>query len=322
MFLDVLLIMASLVALLLPGFFLRKAKVLSDGAVEVLVTVLIYVCMPMLTLNSFLGQSVAPTLYTAVLMGLSFLFSLFGHLFIFFIAKLIFFKWKNKENASAYMFATTFSNGGYLGIPFVSMLFSDSQALLFAVMTNMAFNMLIWTLGIYILTGDKSAISLKKAFINPSVLPLFIALPLYFIPSINIISGTPIANAIKLLADMSAPLSMIIVGIRLADMGVLEAFKGAGNYLTCLTRLIVAPCALLAVAIALRQIPYISQIGTLFMAVPLVQLSMPAAATLVAFAEKTNRAKAEATRVFLTTTILSILSIPLIVLIIKAAGLI
>lgn len=307
---------------MLPGYILRKAKILKDGAVDALVSILLYGCMPMILLSSFLDQTEAPTAQTAAQMGLCFLFALTAHFLVFFIAKLIFIKWKNQENASAYVIAATFTNCGYLGIPFVKMLIPNPQAVLFAVVNNVAFNMLIWTLGIYSLTGDKSAISLKKAFINPSILPLFIALPLYFIPSINVISGTAIATAMRLLADMSAPLSMIIVGIRFADMGAREAFKGAGNYLACFVRLFVAPCVVLAAAFALKQIPYIGQSGYLFLSVPLIQMCMPAGATLVVFAEKTNRAKVEATRVFLTTTIFSIISIPIMVLIIKAAGLI
>lgn len=51
-------------------------------------------------------------------------------------------------------------------------------------------------------------------------------------------------------------------------------------------------------------------------------MAMPTAASLVAFAEKTNRAKTESTRVFLTSTILSSLTIPLIILAVGAAGLI
>lgn len=322
MFFDVLLIMASLVALIIPGYVLRKVKILRDNAVEVLVFLLIYVCMPMLTLNSFLSQGGAPAMDTAVLMGMSFLFSLLGHLLVFLAAKVIFLKWKDQENASAYIAASVFTNGGFLGIPFVKMLIPDPQAVLFAVIYNVVFNMLLWTLGIYILTGDKSFISLKKAFVNPSILPLFIALPLYFIPSINIISGTPIANSIALLSDMSAPLSMIVVGIRLADMGIAKAFRGAGNYLASFVKLFLSPSIVLAAAFALKQIPFSASYGSLFLAVPVILMAMPAAASIVVFAEKTNRARLEAARVFLTTTILSIISIPLMILAVQAAGLI
>ncbi|HHW89975.1 MAG TPA: hypothetical protein GX745_03625 [Clostridiales bacterium] len=314
--------MVSLIALIIPGYALRKAKMFSDGAVSAFVSLLLYVCQPMITLSSFLEQDAAPTSKTSIFMGLSFLFSLAGHLVVFFVAKLIFFKWKNKENASAYIFATFLTNSGFLGIPFIKMLTDKPQAVLFAVIYNVVFNMLIWTLGIYLLTGDKSAISVKKAFINPAILPLFVALPLYFFPPINIISGTPIANAISLLANISAPLSMVVVGIRLADMGIKEAFKGWGNYLSSFVGLVLAPAILLAAAVLLKNIPYFNQNDLLFLAVPVILMSMPTAASLVAFAEKTNRAQIESTRVFLTSTILSALTIPLIILVVGAAGLI
>ena len=151
--------MASLIALIIPGFILRKLKLFTDGAVSGLVAVLLYVCQPMLAVSPFLDQDVSPTLSLAGLMGLFFLFSLIGHIVVFFLAKLIFMKWKNRESASAYTFASVFTNCGFLGIPFVKMLTNSSIAVLFAVIYNIAFNMLLWTLGMYILTKDKKAIS-------------------------------------------------------------------------------------------------------------------------------------------------------------------
>lgn len=75
--------MASLIALIIPGYALRKAKMFSNGAVGALVSLLLYVCQPMITLSSFLEQDAAPTSKTAIFMGLSFLFSFVGHLVVF-----------------------------------------------------------------------------------------------------------------------------------------------------------------------------------------------------------------------------------------------
>lgn len=314
--------MTSLLALIIPGFILRKLKLFSDGAVAGLVSVLLYICQPMLSISPFLEQDTSPTPYLAALMGLCFLISFFGHIVVFVLAKLIFFRWKNKESASAYTFASVFTNCGFLGIPFVKILTNSSTAVLFAVIYNVAFCMLIWTLGIYILTGDKKAISFKKALLNPSIVPLAISLPLYFFPTINIISGTPVAYSISLLANMSAPLSMIIVGIRLADMGILNAVKGAGNYLGSFVRLILAPAFMFGLIVLLKMIPYFSDTaeGLLALAVPVMLMGMPPAALLVTFAEKTNRAKIDSTRIFLTATLLSVITVPLLIIAVQAAG--
>ena len=111
-------------------------------------------------------------------------------------------------------------------------------------------------------------------------------------------------------------------GIRLADMGIKQAFVGAGNYLSSFVRLIIAPAILLGIAVFLKNIPYFSQNGLFFLSVPIILMSMPVAATLVAFAEKTKRAIVESTRVILTSTIISTITIPLIILLVQAAGLI
>lgn len=91
----------------------------------------------------------------------------------------------------------------------------------------------------------------QKAF-KPRDIALVCRLAALFFPPINVISGTPIANAISLLANMSAPLSMVVVGVRLADLGVKEAFKGWGNYLSSFVGLILAPAILLAAAVSLK----------------------------------------------------------------------
>ena len=78
-----------------------------------------------------------------------------------------------------HIYSRHFLQTAVFGHTFLKMLTDKPQAVLFAVIYNVVFNMLIWTLGIYILTGDKSSISVK-GFLNPAILPLFVALPLYF----------------------------------------------------------------------------------------------------------------------------------------------
>lgn len=323
LFSNVLLIMASLLALIIPGYILRKLKLFTDGAVAGMVSILLYICQPLLSITPFLDQD-SPSANIVILMGLCFLISFFGHIAVFALAKLIFFKWKNIESASAYTFASVFTNCGFLDLPFIKMLTNSSEAMLFAIMYNISFNILMWTLGIYILTKDKKAISFKKAFINPAIVPLVISFPLFFFPSINIISGTPIENSINLLANMSAPISMIVVGIRLADIGLLNAIKGIGNYIGSFVRLIIAPALMIGLAILLRLIPYFSNssLGLLCLAVPVILMGMPPASLLVTFAEKTGRARVDSTRIFITATLLSVISVPLLIMTIKAIGLV
>lgn len=322
LFLKVILIMIALIALIIPGYILKKIRMINENAIGVLVAVLLYVCQPLLAINPFLGQD-KPSLYVTGLLGWSFLFSFIGHIIIFFIAKIFFLKWKNKDQSSVCVFASVFTNCGFMGIPFVQMLTNDDTAVMFAVMYNVAFNVLIWTLGVYILTGDKKAISIKKAFINPSVIPLCVALPIYFFPQIDIISGTPIAEAFKMVANMSAPLSMMIVGIRLADLGFLKIFKGIGVYLGSLMRLIIAPAVLFAAALLLNKISYFSNslFGLYAITIPVLLMGMSPASTLIAFSEKFNVAHNDATKIFLMGTLLSVFTVPFLVMAINWSGL-
>ena len=54
MFVNILLSIAMLVALLIPGFILRKLKKVSDGAIPSLIAILLFVNQPFLLVKAFL----------------------------------------------------------------------------------------------------------------------------------------------------------------------------------------------------------------------------------------------------------------------------
>ena len=114
---------------------------------------------------------------------------------------------------------------------------------------------------------------------------------------------------------MTAPLSMIIVGIRLAEMDKKALFCDLGVYLAGGLRLVVAPFLTLLVAL-----PFTSLLGVglasgfeeyVYLA-PIIAMAMSPATAIVAMAEKFGGLKEKATACVVMNTLLSIITIPLI----------
>ena len=208
-------------ALCVPGFVLRKRNMLPDSAVAALVAVLIYVSQPVLTVSGFMEKDYDPALLPN--MAIVLLGSFVVHLAAYVAARLVFKAMpggdEDKDKAKrAGTICSFMGNVGFMGIPVVKALFPENpEMLIYVAVINISFNVISWTLGVYTITGDKSNVSIRRAFLNPPTVALVVALPLFFFKSyIPVAVFMPIRTVADYLAGMTLPLSMIILGIRLA----------------------------------------------------------------------------------------------------------
>ena len=132
-------------------------------------------------------------------------------------------------------------NVGFMGIPVVKALFPNNpEMLIYVAIINVSFNVISWTLGVYTITGDKSNVSVRRAFLNPPTVALVAALPLFFFKAyIPAAVFTPIQSCANYLAGMTLPLSMIILGIRLAEIPFGSLFTSPVAYVSAALKLVV-----------------------------------------------------------------------------------
>ncbi len=334
-FLKVLLIMVVLFAFMLPGFILKKLKMTGEGVTLFLSNLLLYICQPALSIKAFCVFSDSAwkdiqsysKLTLLANFGIVALISLIAMLVMALICKLIFIKSKNKKETDVYTFISIFSNCSFLGVPFVE-LFTNGNPL--AVMYVMIFNtvliILCWTLGVVLITGDVKKIQLKKLICNPAIIASVLAIIIFFVPQINIFMMNGVKELQILpqyLAYMAAPVSMILVGIRVADMNTKQLFCKKGMYLSGALRLIVAPLLTFGITV-LFYLMMPQMVGAnnpsdayIFLA-PVIAMAMSPAATIVAMAERFDGDKDTATSTFLNNTILSVITIPLIIMAVMA----
>ncbi len=224
---------------ILPGFLLCKVKKASADHLSTISAVLVYVCSPCMLVSNFLSLDYTPTgllnmaLFFAAALVLQLLFML-----------ILFLLLRKRYDDAGYRILTigaVTGNVGFFGLPVVRSLLPDNpEVLCYSSMYVLSMNILVYTIGVYCLTRDKSFISAKVALINPSTIALVIALPLYIFGAKEYIPDVFI-EGVRLLGNMATPVCMIILGIRLATMSLKKVFGSPKVYVVCLCKLVIYP---------------------------------------------------------------------------------
>lgn len=323
-FIDVLITVIFLIALALPGFIFAKLKMLPEKSAETLSTIVLYCCQSALVITSFQGKNYDPQIGLNMLWVA--LIVLCVHLIMLAILKLVFIKKSADDKIRVLKFAAMFSNCGFLGFPFLQSLFSENQQLLSEIMIYGAvligvFNLLIWTLGVYIMTGDKKQVSPKKILLNPVIISLVIGFLLFVIikkPLVELAEHgsfaddvlTKFMQSLTFLATMVTPCSMIVIGIRLANVNAKQLFMDKYAYTAAFLKLI-AMSFVVMLSVAFLPVDSTIKYAVFFL------LSMPSATNTAMFAVKFGKDGDFASVAVLLSTVLSVATIPLMYLVIS-----
>ena len=138
-----------------------------------------------------------------------------------------------------------YSNVGNLVLPLVSMILGP-EMVFYGSAIQVGFNLFIWTHGASTIRGT-THIQLRKILLNTNIIALAIGLLCVFfriqIPEI-------IATSISGFTSMVGPMSMLVVGMVIADSRLLDVFRFKKAYKILFGRLIVYPALMLALLYA------------------------------------------------------------------------
>ncbi len=297
---------AVLMALAIPGFVLKKARLMPDGSAKGLCNILIYIAIPFLVVEGFQNSSYTPELLEGILY--SAIIALISQLAMLLVGKVAF--RSNLDDNRVARFASTFSNCGFFGYPVIRLLYPSSpEAIVYAVVYNAVFNILSYTLGLYDLTGDKKTVSPLKALVSPVTVSLAISLPLFFC-NVSLKEHTPsIWSAVESLAEISTPLSMIVMGIKLAELKPKKYLANSSVYAVSVLKLVAAPVITVMLGLILRLVTDTDSVVIVTMT---VMSAMPTATMTIAMSESYGKNSELASVYVVTSAILSIVTIPLI----------
>lgn len=293
-----------MLAYAVPGFICVKTKLIKPQSISAFAVILMYVCSPSLTFYSFTQVSYSKTLL--INMGIFFALSFVIQATVLLTFYAIF-RAKGKENVRYRVasVATAFGNCGFMGVPLLQALFPNTpEAVLLSACFLIGMNLLGWTMGSAIITNNAKYLNVKKAFFNPAVIGLIIALP-FFITGYKL--PDQIYAMITLLGKMTTPLCMIIMGMRLATMSAKTVFCQPLNYVVVAIKQLAMPLFCFAIVWFLPIELYVKQ--TIF-----ILCATPVASVVLNFSEMLGEGQESAANLVLLGTSMSIITIPLMTL--------
>jgi predicted permease len=123
-FIDVLITVVFLLILMVPGYILVKCKMLNESVQGGFSTMVLYVCQPALMLMAFQKKPYSSDLALDMLIVAGLALLIHGIMIAFMVLA---FRNKSKSaKINCLRFASVFGNCGYMGLPFLQMLFSNA----------------------------------------------------------------------------------------------------------------------------------------------------------------------------------------------------
>ena len=228
--------------------------------------------------------------------------SLFIHLISMLIAKFIYFRYE-KSTRSVLKFITVFSNCGFMGFPVLYSIFG-SKGVFYGALYTIPFNALALYYGVLVFSGKRDKNTIKKVLTHPVILSVAVGMILFIL---KIQLPRPVSEAISMTGSVTSPLSMLIIGALLADVPFRGILRGSDVYLGSLMRLIVMPLIVYGL-LSLLPLP------KLIMQVCVILVAMPASANTAILSEKYGGDALLSSKLISITTIFSVLTIPLILM--------
>ena len=294
------------VLLAVPGLILVKTKILKSEQSAVLSKTLLYVGLPFLILDSMLDITFNTELLKLILVSAA--IGLGFSLLCFALSGPLTKGEKEVKTRGITRFCAIFANNGFLGIPLAKAVFPTQPLVLTGlVIIGVITNALMYTLGVYIISGDKSRMSVKKALINPVLIAFMLGLLLNLL---NVRSIVPeISTYAKYLGNIVTPLCMIILGMKMGEVEFKPLFTSKKMYIVALFKLVIVPAGALVLAYLASVLFDLS--SDLVLAV-FIAFGMPTATLSTTFADNFGGDWKNAVNFTLGTTVLSIATIPII----------
>lgn len=293
--------MLVLMLILVVGYIVAKTGVLEKHANLNFATLINYVTVPALIISSTSGAAKVGSKFDSIFVLIMAVFSYVLFIGLALITPKIFKVQPDEEGII--QFLTVFANNGFMGFPVVQAIFGTG-ALFYASIYNIPNNLLLYSIGIYMITKGKrlNTISWRVILTNPATIASVLALFFFFfdiqLPSI-------LTQATESLGNITSPLAMFLIGSSMADIDLLAAIRNVKLYLFAVFRMLLIPILLWFV---LRN--FIS--NEMILGVLIVIAAMPGPTMAVALSTQYSGNTKLATGYVFLSTVISVLTIPLI----------
>ena len=293
---------------MVPPFILFKSGKAEPAHAKTVSAILLFIAFPAMIINSFQTMEFSWSILGKVV--LFFIVSISLLIIGILICYLILRKKFDEAKYRMLSIASSLGNVGFLGTPLISALYPNSPIVIcYSSIYTTSMTIIGFTIGVYALTTNKQYMSAFSALYNQATISLAIGLILYLsewhFPKL-------LGDAVALLAKMSTPLCMHILGIRLASINIIDLFKRPFVYVTCSLKLFVFP---LFAYFLVRFIPFFDEE---FKSSIFILSGAPCAAVILSLAELYNCEQELSANVVLVSTLACIISLPILTMILNA----
>jgi len=291
----------SLFLIMIVGYVLRKQNVFDEAANVRFTRLIIYVSLPSQIIKAFVSnQGIVTNREVLLMFGISaltyLLYAIIGALFI-----MIFRVPSDKKGI--YLFMMMFGNVGFMGFPLTEALLGE-EALIYAVIFNVIFNLLVYSVGIFMISKTEGEFQFPiKKLLNMPLISAVLSIILYFgkiqLPEVAI-------QSLDFMGNVTTPVAMLILGSTIAGMAWKELFDEWRIYVFTAFKLLVIPVIVIGI------LKYVTNINPLIHGSIILLSATPVATNTTMLAIEYGGDMKLASKGIFFTTLLCMLTIPLI----------
>lgn len=281
--------------LVIVGYIIRKVGIIGAEGRKNIVDLCLYVTLPFNIVHAFIGKFE----FNMLLAGGVVLLLSIGYNLVSILVSLFLFRKEEDKKQKTLRYGTIVSNGSFLGNPVIEGVYG-STGLLYAALFMFPVRIVVWTVGISVfLKGQKQNV-LKKVLTHPCMIATFLG-------TIWMITGFKapefILNTISGISSSNTPLSMMLVGMLLAEINPKGLIDKAMVFYTFI-RLIGMPAIIFGLTAFLP-------IDPMLRGITVIMAGMPTPITTILLSSKYGGDEKCATGMIFLSTIASMITLPL-----------
>lgn len=292
--------MVILLLLVVAGFISNKCGLTGGDFDRRLSNFIINVSCPSLILSSVMGDVVPDRRLIIPLLVVGFLtyVALFGVAWLlprYFV--------REAYMRGMYSFMLMFGNVGFIGYPVVASIFGP-QAVFYACLLNVPNTLFIFVVGtVFVLGGGGKLRFSPRTLYCPGMIASYLSIVIVAMGWEQV--PRVVAEPLRLLGGITVPGALLVIGSSMANIGRSHMLGSPRIYVMAALRLMAIPVLIYALSALAGVDEIVNRVNT-------VIIGMPVASYGTMFCLKYGRDETEMVRGTLVTTILSVVTIPLL----------
>ena len=296
-------VMFTLFALVVMGYVAGKLGYLGGDFDRQLSRLVINITCPALILSSAMTGKLPDRQFILPLLLISTLTYIVLTAVAFFLPRYL---TKRREDEGAIGFALMFGNVGFMGYPVVASIFGH-EAVFYAAVLNVVNTFAVFTIGTVLITGKNEVEGSrfeKKVLYSTPMLAAYLTMLIVALRIDNI--PDYVSQPLTMLGNITVPAALLIIGSSMSQLSLRALIGNTTVYVTTALRLAILPLAVHYLMTAMGFSPFVVNINT-------VVIAMPVATYGTILCLKYGKDTTMITEVTFITTLLSMLTIPLLV---------